>query len=256
MEKARRRLRTQKGAKLYLSSRGMEDILPSNHQINIFDEVVDDNREIISPVFVPVLDQQIAALAKGILLLRAEQEIRKGFALVRQLHAQADIPSISQTCVAAMIIIAKLIAALRRPFEDFFPAATTGINTRSERFPRGRIAFGMGALSIATTIARIGLKTEPVEVIINAIRIVQAGALLIMILETEDHLGFDSPGDAPDKDGRGNMAQMQITRRTWSETCSQALRKICQLGTQKLHVDLRKGPIFLTLPLSVHPFCV
>lgn len=77
MKKKGRSFRTEQGTQLNLSSRGVKDILPPYHQINIFEEIIDDNSKIVSPVFVPVANQKITALHYWILLPWAEEEVGK-----------------------------------------------------------------------------------------------------------------------------------------------------------------------------------
>lgn len=100
MEKRGRPVASQKTAELDLSTCRIEQIFAADHVRDTLQPVVYDDRKLIRPVAVAIAEQEIAALLRGTLLLRAEPAIVKSFDGRLEPHANATAGGLRQMLVA------------------------------------------------------------------------------------------------------------------------------------------------------------
>jgi hypothetical protein len=208
-----------------LARRGGSQIVAAHDERHALIEVVDDDREGVGPVAVPIANGGITLAGRGLLCDRSLQQIDER--LGARFHAQAPCHPITEWQPA-------------RPARAGIPAA--GALLRGDLLTRARAAVeqapvverrrgrGVDSLPIALTrfaAARaerrgwipIGHEAEPVEIVEQGGLEGPSRALAVVVLDAEQHVGPESSGQAPDVDGVDDMAEVQQSGRGRREPC-------------------------------------
>src|SRR5947209_15551603 len=101
MKKLRRLAPTEHARELDLPASRREQVVAADHQRHALHVIVDGRRELIRPVAVAILDEQIAALRRRLLLLRPMAEIDEPLNRIVEPHAQADAAVFAEAALAA-----------------------------------------------------------------------------------------------------------------------------------------------------------
>src|ERR1700730_12433771 len=108
MEESRRARTTEEARELQLAPGGCEEIVTANHQRDALDVVVHGRRELICPVAVAILDQQVATLLRRILRLWAVAQVDEALDHGGKAHADTEPWRFGQMPVGAGARVAQL----------------------------------------------------------------------------------------------------------------------------------------------------
>lgn len=218
----------------YLSARGREEILATDHEIDALFDVVDDDGELIGPVSTAVAREEVAALVVRVLRHGPKAKIVEvlGEAGCHENAACRRDVRIDLACAAgAGISEFRGVRRTRRCACDIDPrtAAGVGQTARVQLREASLVARGVVTLSLARLTGAesggahaIWHQSQPVEIVEERLFVLGPTAAPIMIFHPQEHAAAEGSCDPPDPDGVRGMAQVQIARRRWGEPRGEA----------------------------------
>ena len=227
VDEDRRRRTSEQAAQPKLPSGGAQQVLAADDEIDAMAEIVHHDGQLVGPVAQAVPHQQVAALLRGVLALLTEAAIDE--ALLPGVDPDPDTPARCgrEPPVPAVARIARLLVEHVAPVHrDILAGAVAGEDARlsGEARDRGSIDLATVALppgrAAGTQLVQrslIGLEAQPGEVVEESGLILGTASTAVMVLEPEQHPTAQHPGHAPDVDGVGHMAQVQVAGRARRE---------------------------------------
>ncbi len=185
---------------LDLASGGLEKVDSADHQVDTLLEVVDRDGELVGPVAVSIPRQQIAALFRRDLPLRAEQQVLERFVRARQADADGAIRRFGKSLRTAGARITKLGTG-SAGIDDLAPRAFACVNkSRVAQTAQGRFV-DRGPLTLAHQ-RRVGHESEPREILEDRGFVLGTRPLPIVILDAQQHPSAFAGAPSPRRTAR------------------------------------------------------
>jgi len=166
--------------------------------------VVDGDRELIRPVAIPILQEQIAALQRGSLFNAPKQQIVEHLRSLVQDDTNAAPGDRIEPALATTAGI---------PFTaDVLARALARVDVRDASKSRQRLLVGGGiiALTLHRTPSLVRGESEPVEIVDKRRFVRSPAADAIVILDPQPHTSAERTRDAPDVNGVRDVAEVQV----------------------------------------------
>ena len=208
MQEDRRRRPAQQPAKCQLPTRRIEQVGAPYDEIHSLTQIVHHHGELVGPVAQPVPKQEIAALRRRLLRLRAEEPILEPFDPGTQLHPDSAAAARREPAGAASSGIG--------PGAELLPGAVADVDVVGRREGREVLGIDRSVVALAHR-PHVGFEPQPGQVLQQRAVVCWAHPSPVVVLDPEENPSAECPGEPPHEDGVDRVTQMQVAGRSRGE---------------------------------------